>query len=99
MIAGIKPGVEGERMSPKHPETCAMHEHVLGKEEFRWVIAGLFAFFAGVIGFAAFLFASTDRVNGIDDRVKKVEATLEVVTDMNRKIDVLIEKGKVHAKE
>jgi hypothetical protein len=72
---------------------------MLGKGEFRWVVGGLVIIFMSILGFMAVLFASTDRVNGIDDRVKKVEATLEIVTDMNRKIDVLIEKGKAHAKE
>jgi hypothetical protein len=72
---------------------------MLGKGEFRYVVGGLVVIFMALIGFAALLFASTDRVNGIDDRVKKVEVTLEIVNDMNRKIDILIEKGKVHAKE
>ena len=86
-------------MSPKHPDVCDAHKYMLGKGEFRWVVGGLVIIFMSILGFMAVLFASTDRVNGIDDRVKKVEATLEIVTDMNRKIDVLIEKGKAHAKE
>jgi len=86
-------------MSPKHPDVCDAHKYMLGKEEFRYVVGGLVVIFMALIGFAALLFASTDRVNGIDDRVKKVEVTLEIVNDMNRKIDILIEKGKVHAKE
>jgi hypothetical protein len=79
-------------MSQKHPDVCNAHKYMLGKGEFRWVVGGLVIIFMSLIGFAALLFASTDRVNGIDDRVKKVEATLDVIKSMDSKLDALLKK-------
>jgi hypothetical protein len=100
MIAVTNPGVEGTKiMSPtKHHDTCAVHDKMIGKEEFRWVVGGisggLVLIFLAIIGYAVATFASNDKVQAIDVRLIKVENTLDTVKTINNKLDILIENAK-----